>query len=358
MANTREMFYVGGRYVHHGARGQLMQGQMYVEHLKPLSGTGQQQEQPYPVVFIHGGTRTGADWLTKPDGNPGWADYFLSRGYEIYLVDVPYRGRSPWNPSVEDVITFAAETIQERFTACAQHGTWPQAKLHTQWPGSGLQGDPVFDRFFASGVQMIRSQEKQELASQAALAELLDRIGRPVLFLSHSNGGGTPYLVADVRPRLVKLIVSVEPKGPPFGGIGMLPGAGSQYGVCQTPITYEPPVVDPKKDLVKITRSAASPALRDAILQADSPPPRKLVNLTHIPVLVVTGQASYHAEYDWCTVEYLRQAGVETEHLQLAERGILGNGHMMFMEKNSDEIASEIDRWIAQTLVRLSVDKT
>lgn len=294
------------------------------------------------------------DWLTKPDGKPGWADYFLSQGYEVYLVDVPYRGRSPWNPTVDDVKTIPAEKIQEMFTACARYGTWPQAKLHTQWPGTGLMGDPIFDRVFASGVQMTVNQGLQESATQEALAALLDRVGKPVIVLGHSNGAGVPYLLADARPQLLKAIVSIEPKGPPFSTSAMLLTHGNRYGVCQAPITYDPPVKDPAVDLVTVTRKASHTDLMDATLQTESPSPRRLVNLAHIPVLVVTAEASYHAMYDWCTVEYLRQAGVKTEHMKLKDRGILGNGHMMFMEKNSDEIACAIEGWITNTAPTLS----
>ncbi len=46
-------------------------------------------------------------------------------------------------------------------------------------------------------------------------------------------------------------------------------------------------------------------------------------------------EASYHAPYDHCTVAYLRQAGVRTDFIRLADHGIRGNGHMMMMEKNS-----------------------
>lgn len=286
------------------------------------------------------------DWLTKPDGKPGWADYFVSHGYHIYLVDLPYRARSAWDPAVGDVLIASVEQVQDMFTACKQHGTWPQARLHHQWPGTGLMGDPIFDRFYASGVQMVQSQHTTETAAQAALAVLLDRIGRPVVFLSHSNSGGIPFLVADVRPQLVKMIVSVEPKGPPFGTSKFISRMQNAYGLCNAPITYDPPVVDPKLDLIREIKKAPDPRLMDAVLQAVSPPPRKLINLANVPVLVITSQASYHAQYDWCTVEYLRQAGVETEHLKLENRGILGNGHMMFMESNSDEIAAEIHGWI------------
>lgn len=243
------------------------------------------------------------------------------------------------------------------FTACAIHGTWPQAKLHTQWPGAGVKGDPIFDRFFASGVQNIRSQAKQEGVAQTAIAALLDHIGREVVLISHSNGGGIPYLVADVRPRLVRLIVSVEPKGPPFDGGKLSFGISNQYGVSQAPIKYDPPVMDPVRDLVRETRKADDPDLLDAILQADSPAPRRLVNLARIPVLLVTAQASYHVQYDWCSVAYLRQVGVQTEHMKLWERGILGNGHMMFMEKNSDDIDAAIEGWIAEKVSKEGPDR-
>lgn len=268
-------------------------------------------------------------------------------------MDVPFRGRSAWTPDVDDVIWFSTEKIREMFTGCARHSTWPQAKLHTQWPGTGYMGDHTFDRLFASGVPMIKSQEKQETAAKEALVALVDRIGRPGVMFSHSNSGGVPYLVADARPRLVRLIVSLEPKGPPLSGGGFNPGVGNQWGVCQAPITWDPPVTDPAVDLVTATMEAGSPDLTDAIMQADSPLPRRLANLLHIPVLVVTAQASFHAQYDWCSVEFLKQAGVPAEHMKLWERGILGNDHMMFMEKNSDRVAAEIEAWIAGTLSRV-----
>lgn len=297
------------------------------------------------------------DWLTKPDGDPGWADWFLARGYELYIVDVPFRGRSAWDPALGDALSFTAEQVREMFTACAAHGTWPQAPLHTQWPGTGDLGDPAFDRLVASGVPMLRGQAAQEAATRDAVVALVDRVARPVVLLAHSNGGGVPYLVADARPRLVRLVVALEPKGPPFSGGRYNPGLGNRWGVCQVPISWAPPVADPAVDLVTVTRKAPSPDLLDATLQADDPPPRRLVNLTHIPVLVVTAPASFHAQYDWCTVEFLRQAGVPAEHMKLEERGILGNGHMMFMEKNSDVVAAEVERWIAGTLLQLEAEE-
>jgi pimeloyl-ACP methyl ester carboxylesterase len=75
-------------------------------------------------------------------------------------------------------------------------------------------------------------------------------------------------------------------------------------------------------------------------------PARKLVNLVNTPVLVVTGEASYHAPYDYCTVTYLRQAGVKVEYADLGQEGIKGNGHLSFMEKNNLVIAKRVLNWL------------
>src|ERR1700730_8829816 len=59
------------------------------------------------------------------------------------LIDQPGRGRSAWQPDIDGKLTaFAAERIEQLFTAPETLGNWPQAKKHTQWPGSGRIGRP------------------------------------------------------------------------------------------------------------------------------------------------------------------------------------------------------------------------
>lgn len=52
----REVFYVGGEYVQDDDGNHTFQGQMYVEHLLPNPN---KETKPFPMLFIHGGTRTG-----------------------------------------------------------------------------------------------------------------------------------------------------------------------------------------------------------------------------------------------------------------------------------------------------------
>lgn len=45
-------------------------------------------------------------------------------------------GRSTYQPdSGLDLTIFTAEFISERFTNLKSNPLWPQAKLHSQWPG-------------------------------------------------------------------------------------------------------------------------------------------------------------------------------------------------------------------------------
>ena len=75
------------------------------------------------------------------------------------------------------------------------------------------------------------------------------------------------------------------------------------------------------------------------------PPARALVNLKHIPVVIVAAEASYHQVYDHCTAKYLNQAGVKAEYIRLQDKGIRGNGHMVMIEKNNLEVARLLDDW-------------
>ena len=57
--------------------------------------------------------------------------------------------------------------------------------------------------------------------------------------------------------------------------------------------------------------------------------------------MLVTSEAPHHAPYDPGTVAFLRQAGVNIEHIKLWEAGIKGNAHFMMMEKNNRRRCSQ-----------------
>ena len=346
----RGFFYVGGHYAGSNAS-EVMTGQMYVEFLRPA-----RVSRKYPLVLLHGAAQTATNWMGTPDGRAGWADYFLSQGYVVYMVDQPARGRSAWHASTNAALSgFSPATVAQRFTAPEVNGNWPQAKQHTQWPGSGpgkgQKGDPIFDAFYATQVDYIADPVETQKMVQAAGTALLDKIG-PAIVLTHSQAGPFGWLLADARPKLVKGIVAIEPQGPPFENAVTAGGKARPWGITDIPLAYDPPAKAAGD--IKAVREAQpdGPGLAPCWKQAD--PPRRLSNLRGIPVVIVTAEASYHAVYDHCTAKYLTQAGVTNAQLRLADAGIHGNGHMMMLEKNSFEIAAAIDRaidkWIAASI--------
>ena len=341
---AKGFFYVGGQYT--GEKGkEILQGQMYVEVLVPKV-----KKRPYPLVLFHGAGQTATNWMGTPDGRKGWADFFVEQGYIVYMVDQPMRGRSAWHPQDGAIRMFTAANEEFQFTAGEITGTWPNAELHTQWLGDGplkgRMGDPVFDQFYASQVETVVSNEETERRIQLAGAALLDKIG-PAILLTHSQAGPFGWLIADSRPQLVKGIVAVEPSGPPFELSVIGSGKARSWGPTDIPITYSPEVKDPSE----LTLRREKPEYEGSpgcLLQTS--PAKKLINLEKIPVMMVAAQASYHQVYDHCTAHYLEQAGVHTDYFRLQDHGIMGNGHMVMIEKNSLQIAQFIDEYVARVM--------
>ena len=337
-------FFSGGQY-RAAKDGNVMVGQMFVQYQIPRHRTS-----PYPVIMIHGGGQSGTNFLGTPDDRPGWADYFLKRGHAVYVIDAPARARTAGSGEVLVAPTRrAAAYLSDRFTAPERKPMYPQAAKHTQWPGAGVPGDPVFDQFYASQVEQLDDPGIGERLIREAGAALLDRIG-PAILIGHSQGGPLVFTIADARPKLAKAVLALEPNGPPFqeavhtGPPGWFKDGqlSRPWGITRNPLTYTP--ADPKPPQSVLEPKADAPDLVRCRLQAA--PARQLTNLATLPILVLVTEASYHAPYDHCTSKYLKQAGVAHTFARLEEHGIRGNGHMMMLEKNSDEIAAFLERWI------------
>src|SRR3984957_1906460 len=240
-------FYVGGSYVGEPGK-EVMHGAMYVEVWVP-----KQIQHPYPIVFFHGNGQTGTVWRQTPDGRPGWAYYLTGQGYVIYMVDYPARGRSAYVPGVDGMLGIrTALQLEQIWTAPATSGgDFPRKKLYTQWPSDspkkGMMGDPVFDDFTKGQLQFVANQA--ELTIPAGVA-LLDKIGTPVILISHSQGGGMGFNVADQRPKLIAGMVAIEPGGPQIGNVDTAKVAYNRvnpnsWGLTNIPMHYDPPLNSP-----------------------------------------------------------------------------------------------------------------
>ena len=344
-------FYVGGKPTVVNGK-QYMAGQMYVEYRIPARKT-----HPYPIIMVHGGTMSGTNYTGTPDGREGWAQYFVRQGYAVYVIDQVGKGRSTHLERTYGPVDLVdSQNSQQRYVAQEKFKLWPQAHLHTQWPGSGEPDDPAVQQLISSQLPAIRDFTKQQFINSEALIALVDKIGSSIL-LVHSQAGAFGWPVADARPELIKAILAIEPNGPPAYNVEFI-GAPDYfktgrlaltYGITSVPLKYSPPVASASELTFVEEEKADSPGLVKCWLQAA--PARQLPDLQKIPILVLTAEASYHAPYDHCTVKYLEQAGVKPTFIKLADLNIRGNSHVMMLEKNNKEIGAVIARWLDKTLV-------
>jgi pimeloyl-ACP methyl ester carboxylesterase len=338
--------FAGGTYTTVGDK-RVMSGQIYVEYQIPRHRT-----KPYPIVIIPGGGQTATNFTGTPDGREGWAQSFLRQGYAVYIVEQPGRGRSGYvaEPDGPQTVPNVLE-VEDRFTAPEHYNLYPQAHLHTQWPGTGREGDPVFDQFFASQVPYAARAEIIQTLNRDAGAALLDKIG-PAILMTHSQSGAYGWTITEARPDLVKALVQVEPSGPPVHDMQLIgppdyfkDGALRPWGLTTIPLAYSPAVSDPSELQFVKQDQPDSPDLARCWLQKE--PARQLPKLQRTPILMVTGEASFHFPYEHCDFKYLEQAGVHPTWIKLGEIGIHGNGHMMMLEKNNAQVAEVILKWLS-----------
>jgi pimeloyl-ACP methyl ester carboxylesterase len=329
-------------------------GQMYVEYQIPAGAP-----QDLPIVLVHGGSRTGADYLMTPDGRPGWRDFFLRRGFPIYIVDQVARGRSPYVDNIYGESRYQTyDFVMQRFAASENYELWPQAERHTRWPGNAEPGDPSFDNYYAGGIGSMQDREMQNQMNIDALAALLDRIG-PAIVVVHSQSGAYGWPLVQARPDLVKALVALEPSGPPVHGVSFhgspewftVEGGWKPWGLTITPLEYAPALSGPEELQFAQEDEAESPEHIRCWLQGETV--RGLTGFDNSPVLVVESEASFYAPYNYCTVKYLQQAGVETDYIRAQDEGLPGGGHMFMAELDSDNVAQLVHDWLSETVAEL-----
>jgi pimeloyl-ACP methyl ester carboxylesterase len=264
---------------------------MYVQYAVPAPARG-----AVPLLLWHGGGMTGVTWESTPDGREGWQQFFLRRGWPVYVSDAVERGRAGWAmfPDIfpGEPIFLTKANPWERFRIGAGPGSY---RTRTALPGTQFPVE-AYDQFTR---QLVPRWTTTDAAQLAAYQALLTRVG-PAVVLAHSQGGFFALRAAQALPAKVRALVLIEPSG------------------------------------MGETTPAALAALRG------------------IPVLAVYGD---YIEQDarWPGIRQLgldfyaklREAGGRVDVVSLPERGIAGNGHLMMMDRNNQQVAQVVQDWLA-----------
>ena len=290
---TQARFTASGPLMTMDPNGEFVSGQMYAHYVKLAKPKAQ-----YPLMLWHGGGLSGSVWEDKPDGAPGWEDFFLRAGHSVYVSDAFERGRSgfPRADMVEGTPIFRPMQQAWELFRVGPPGSWnidPAKRVRfadSRFPAGSAEG------LARMGVPRWTTTDA---SSQAAYDAYVQAVG-PSVVVVHSQGAAFAQQAAVTAPDRIKAMIVVEGSGAPD------PAKVDASKVKGVPHLY---VWGDHMDV------APWPAFRGAVDK-------------------------------WA--QAIRDAGGTADVLELPKRGLAGNSHMMMLDENSDEIAGLINAWMVE----------
>jgi pimeloyl-ACP methyl ester carboxylesterase len=268
-----------------------------------------------PLVMWHGGGQFSKTWETTPDGREGYQTIFLRRGFPVYVLDQPRRGRAG-RTTVGTTIPNGVPN-ESSIWGTFRLGIWPNF-----FPNVQFSRDPAaLDQYYRqqtpntgpSGIP-----ERPIIVS--AVAALFDKIG-PAILLTHSASGRLGWLTALQSPN-VKAIICYET------GSYVFP----EGEIPPTPAPHEAIPV-PLSEFKKLTRIPIQIVFGDNIPTSPSP----------VPGFEQWRTALVQAHR---FVDAVNRHGGDATLLSLPSIGIRGNTHFPFSDLNSVQIANLLSDYL------------
>jgi hypothetical protein len=271
-----------------------------------------------PLVMWHGHGQHSKTWETTPDGREGYQNIFLRRGFAVYTLDQPRRGRA--GRSTEPV-TIEPVPDEHTWFNIFRLGIWPD-----YFPGVQFSRDPeALNQYFRQQAPNTGAFNPNVVSD--AVVALFDKIG-PAILVTHSQSGGPGWLTA-VKSRNVRAIVAYEP------------GSGFIFPHDEVPAPMP---------------SSGGP------LEAVGVPLSEFMQLTKIPIVIYYGDnipAQPHAnpgQDQWRVrlamarlwADAVNSRGGDATVVHLPEVGVRGNTHFPFSDLNNLEVAALMSKFLAQ----------
>jgi hypothetical protein len=271
-----------------------------------------------PLVLWHGFGQFSKTWETTPDGREGFQNLFLRRGFSVYVIDQPRRGRAG-RSTLPATITPTAD--EQDWFGTFRLGIWPDF-----FPGVQFSRDPEALNQYFRQITPDTGPLDPSLNSDA-VAALFKKIG-PGILVTHSHSGGMGWRVA-ARSSNVRAIVSYEP------------GSGFIFPEGEVP----PPMPSAGGEL-----------------QAVGVPLPEFVALTKIPIIIFYGdnipeQPTENPGQDGWRVrlamarlwrDAVNRRGGDVTIVHLPEIGIRGNTHFPMSDTNNLQIADQLSKFLAE----------
>jgi hypothetical protein len=281
--------------------GNITVDQMYVQYQIPEGA-----DSHVPVVMVHGCCLSSKSYETTPDGRMGWNEYFLRKHRAVYLPDQVSRARSGFDPTIYNEIKLGKRpgTDMPEIRTATHEIAWLLFRFGPSM-GKAFSDEqfPVeaFEEFGKQVIPDLNGQLPAVNPTWTNLSGLAIKLKGAVL-MGHSESGFFPEQAALINPTDIRALITIET-------------------VC--------------------------PALS----------PEQISKLTKIPTLVVFGDhlgdvptmpTMWKERFDSCGkfVEQVNAAGGDATMMHLPKYGQFGNSHMLMQDKNSNQVADLILKWI------------
>jgi hypothetical protein len=308
-------FFVGGRSIFTDAltgsatgflgsginSGNITVDQMYVQYQIPEGANSHA-----PVVMVHGCCLSSKSYETTPDGRMGWNEYFLRKHRAVYLPDQVSRARSGFDATIYNEIKLGKRPPSDM----------PEIRTATSdiaWLG------------FRFGPSVGKAFPDEQFPVEA-----MEEFGKQVI--PDLNGG-----LPTVNPTWTNLSgLAIKLKGVVLMG-------HSESGF----FPEQAALINPKDIKALITIESLCNAMS----------PEQISKLAKIPTLVVFGDhitdvpnspINWKERFESCGkfVEQINAAGGDATMMHLPKYGQFGNSHMLMQDKNSNQVADLILKWI------------
>lgn len=271
-----------------------------------------------PLVLWHGIGQFSKTWETTPDGREGYQNIFLRRGFPVYVIDQPRRGRAG-RSTLPTTITPTPD--EQDWFGTFRLGIWP-----SYFPGVQFARDSATLNQYFRQITPDTGPLDPALSADAVTA-LFEKIG-PGILVTHSHSGGMGWRVA-TRSSNVRAIVSYEP------------GSGFLFPEGEVP----PP--EP---------------MAGGTLAALGVPLSEFMALTKIPIVIYygdnipatptanPGQDGWRARLAmarrWRDV--VNRHGGDVTVVHLPEVGVFGNTHFPFSDLNNVTVADLMSKFLGE----------
>jgi len=308
-------FFVGGRTMFTDAltgstngflgtginTGNITVDQMYVQYQIPEGA-----EAHFPVVMVHGCCLSSKSYETTPDGRMGWNEYFLRKHRAVYLPDQVSRARSGFDATIYNEIKLGKRPPSDmpEMRTATHEIAWLAFRFG---PAAGKAFNdekfPVeaFEEFGKQVIPDLNATLPQVNPTWTNLSGLAIKLKGAIL-MGHSESGFFPEEAALINPESIKGLITIETG-------------------CAELNSHE------------------------------------ISTLVKIPTLVVFGDhlgdvpdyaKFWKDRFESCAkfVQQINAAGGDATMMHLPKYGVFGNSHMLMQDKNSNQVADLILKWI------------